>query len=85
MGRCSSCGAPVFWAITVNRKRIPIDEVPVDDGNIEITVDPKGRRLASVIPPLFLSTPIPAIAGHVRYKSHFATCPNAAHHRKDRS
>lgn len=76
MGRCSSCGAPVFWAITVNRKRIPIDEVPVDDGNIEITVDPKGRRTAHVVstePGLFPST---------RYKSHFATCPNAAHHRK---
>ena len=76
---CSSCEAPIFWAKTVNGRAIPIDlESCGDDGNIEVLFGSDGSVTANVVGKqrgLF-----PAL----RYKSHFATCPNAADHRKDR-
>jgi hypothetical protein len=29
MSECSSCGAPILWALTLNGKRIPLDVEPV--------------------------------------------------------
>lgn len=70
MSVCRSCGAPIRWEVTVNDKRIPLDPEPVANGNLGIRDDGK---VAS-------SHGFPAEAP--RYVSHFATCPNAAHHRK---
>lgn len=68
---CQSCGAPIFFAATGTGKRIPLDAEPTEDGNIvildgEACVIPKGTYLA----------------GKPQYRSHFATCPNAARHRR---
>jgi hypothetical protein len=71
--RCRSCGAPIIWCVTASEKRMPLDAEPVADGNIVLDgekalyLGPAGQR---------------ALAADVkRYKSHFATCPNAKTHR----
>lgn len=78
-GRCSSCDAPVIWALTTNGKKIPIDFEPALDGNIVLRRRTDGALIALV--------PGPATVGledfhDERRKSHFATCPNAKRHRK---
>jgi hypothetical protein len=73
MSACRSCGAPIRWVITVNDKRMPVDDEPVPDGNVLLDGD-----RATVIDPgqLLLDDP-------PRFVSHFATCPNADHHRRN--
>lgn len=73
--RCTSCGALIIWAVTKNGKPMPVDAVSAPTGNIALVPDPDPRE-----PPTaqYLKTP------GVRYLSHFATCPNAAEHRKAR-
>lgn len=75
---CTSCGAGIFMAITGNSKRIPIDWEPAADGNLEI-IDGAGLPFARYAgqDDLFGDT----LADGSRYKSHFATCPNADDHR----
>ena len=71
--RCRSCDAPIEWAITVKGSRIPLDPGEDDGGNIIVDVD----GIAHVVGP--------GDNGRVpRRRSHFATCPNAAQHRKGR-
>lgn len=67
---CSSCGAPIVWATTVNGKAIPLDPEPTTFGNL-VVVDGIARppRIGDDVP-------------FLQYVSHFATCPNAAVHRK---
>jgi len=76
---CKSCGAPILWAKTEQGHKIPIDEGPTLDGNIAIqpTDDRKGWLA-------FVAGPLEAVPGSssIRRKSHFATCPNAAKHRR---
>lgn len=69
---CRSCGAPVRWVKTEHAKAMPLDEEPTSDGNIVIE-----QGIARVVGPLFAD-------GRPLHKSHFATCPNAAQHRKGR-
>lgn len=80
MSNCRSCKAPIIWAYSEAGNPMPIDAEPSDDGNIELLHDDNGRIDAQVISPLFLATPTTA----QRHKAHFATCPNAAEHRKTR-
>ena len=76
MSACSSCSAPIRWAVTGAGARIPLDPDPVADGNlvIEVDTDPPEVR--------FVSKARPAPDGAARFVTHFATCPNAASHRK---
>ena len=69
MRLCSSCSAQIFWAKTTAGKAMPIDAKPVEDGNVWLDAN----QVASVGKP---------VAGSLRYVSHFATCKNAAKHRK---
>jgi hypothetical protein len=74
--RCRSCRAPILWAVTEKNRRIPLDPEPTADGNI--LLQPRGNfllPLATVRFAVQLDNPL-------RFKSHFATCPNAAQHRK---
>jgi hypothetical protein len=75
-GRCRGCNATIAWAQTKPKdgkssKPIPLDPDPAIDGNIEIR-----NGLAVVVgadsPPEDL-----------RYKSHFATCPDAKKFSRD--
>jgi hypothetical protein len=69
---CSSCSARVIWATTAaNRKPICLDPELVAGGNIELVAG-----VAQVV------KPSPDVR---RYRSHFASCPNAAQHRKARA
>ena len=79
MSVCRSCGAPVVWAVTVTGAMMPVDRDPVDGGNIDLvhSGDASGTPTAHV-----LSESQPTLYGGDRYVSHFATCPNAAEHRR---
>lgn len=59
---------------------MPIDPDPVTDGNLVLTYPSPGAVLAIVVDPDQLS-----IDDSPRYVSHFATCPNADQHRKERA
>lgn len=68
---CKSCGAPILWRVTEGGKSIPLDVEPSDDGNLVLF----GTG----------AHPLPKLWTGDRYKSHFATCPNADQHRKART
>jgi len=70
---CRSCGAAITWVKTSAGKTMPVDAEPVADGNLVIE-DGVVRYLSSNQVAMF----VPAN----KYKSHFATCPNASEHRK---
>lgn len=71
--KCRSCGASIIWAETAAGKRMPVDVEPSPAGNVALEPRPGLDPLATVNEPLFASS---------LRKSHFATCPNAASHRK---
>ena len=74
MSTCKSCGARIVWAKTTTGKSMPLDPDPVAGGNVVLERDGVGWVARIVQPdPEF-----------ERLVSHFATCPNAKAHRKDR-
>jgi hypothetical protein len=100
MSECKSCGAELEWARTVEGHRIPLDKVPVPDGNILFDYMPTGavdvpacsseqrpemRLVARVLTAKELERlrddALPGLTPRL-YKSHFATCPDAARYRK---
>ena len=70
--RCRSCDAPIIWARTAKGKSIPLDASPTSEGNIVLAVFNVAHVLRSG----------ESAAGRPTYTSHFATCPNAAEHRR---
>jgi hypothetical protein len=75
--RCSSCGAPIVWAMTPKGKRMPVNAAEDPAGNLWLTVRHGGGFLA------FAATDTTDEPGDCsRHTSHFATCPNAPRHRK---
>jgi hypothetical protein len=78
MSRCSSCKAEIVWAWS-GKKPMPIDADPVLDGNVELA-NPEGDELIAKV----------WGTAHVwpddmpRYRSHFATCPDAERYRRPR-
>lgn len=78
MSRCRSCGAPVEWAETLGGKAIPLDLEERPDGNLRVVeVTRRGAPIVAYLSKEALGHPA---AG--RRVTHFATCPNAASHRK---
>lgn len=73
MAACKSCEAPITWARTESGKAMPLDEKPVAGGTF-VYVGGVARR----------ATPDDDQLHRERYTSHFATCPDAAAHRKAR-
>lgn len=79
---CDSCGAPVVFAKLVGPGRHranPIDAAPSTTGNIRLYDD---QRYA-VVPKDDLAAY--RQSGVQLHTSHFATCPNAAAHRKPKA
>lgn len=66
---CKSCGAEIIWAVTANGKRMPLDAKHSSGFTIEGIADAREGT--------------PLIASSRVYISHFATCPNAAEHRRN--
>lgn len=71
---CKSCGAPIIWVKTEKGRRMPLDLIPEEDGTWEFN---EATKIAHHV-----SYPQPS--GTYR-KSHFATCPHAASHRKEKT
>jgi hypothetical protein len=72
------CGAPIRWVLTVTRTPMPIDPLPHPDGNL-VPVVLNGEKRARVL----RQDELEAYQGD-RWRSHFATCPNARTHRRPR-
>lgn len=70
MNNCGSCGAQILWVETSTGKWVPLDPDMVPDGNVEV-YDGVAVVIANS-----------SVGSRDRYKSHFATCPNAGQHRK---
>lgn len=69
---CQSCRARiVFVRMTATGKSVPVDPIPVDDGNVCALTRPGGRLVGYVI-----SEAHPALPGYTRYSAHFGTCPS---------
>ena len=78
MSTCRSCGAVIQWAKTA-RNVIPLDAEPSEKGNILIH-----GGLAHVMSRADVLAALDRNEDAVFYLPHFATCPNAAAHRKAR-
>lgn len=77
-GQCRSCGAAIRWVrMAGSHKVMPLDAEPVEHGNVRL--DALG--LAHVHGGGPLDKP-PGFGPW--YVSHFATCPHAAQHRRQR-
>lgn len=77
---CRSCGAGIWWTVTADGKKMPVDEEPVTDGgNVVLALAPDGTLKSRV-----LKDSEEAPEGHRLYKSHFATCPQRDEHRRSR-
>lgn len=72
--RCRSeeCRASIFWARTTRGKRMPVDAMPTEDGNVEIVSHGQDGPIVKIH-----KTGQPALFEERRYTSHFATCPDA--------
>jgi hypothetical protein len=80
-GTCRSCGAVIFWMNTTTNSRMPVDFEPAEDGNIRLDSEIEG--LVEVLGKK--ATAAARAKGEKLYRSHYATCPNAAKHRKRRT
>lgn len=78
IAKCRSCGALIFWARTSSGKSMPIDAMPTSDGNIELGTDPGTMETTAHV----RDGSWPEGLTGERYTSHFATCPQAAQHRR---
>lgn len=89
--RCTSCQAPICWARTTGGKPIPLDAEPFEGGNL-VAVDRSGHPLdpARARVAVAASQATVTVARRAlrsidpelpHWRSHFATCPHADHHR----
>lgn len=83
-GQCRSCPARFQWALTEAKgKRTPIDPEPSPEGTIRLRA--RGNELLPYAIVLRGDELDEArAAGENLYLTHFATCPNAARHRRAR-
>lgn len=72
---CRSCEAEIVWALTEHGRKIPLDAQPAENGTFALSIPPDGGDPGAIHAPK-VAAPGP------RYLSHFATCPNAAEHRR---
>ncbi len=77
---CSTCGAPIVWRRGERGGRMPLDAQPNPAGNV-LDLGPDEPAIVLREPGLI---PLDAPTGGTLRTSHFATCPDAAKHRKRR-
>jgi hypothetical protein len=72
-GKCRSCGKPVLWVEMLGSgKKNPLDPEPTDKGNVVLVGEGKAEMVRGT----------DKSPGELLYLSHFATCTQAAKHRK---
>lgn len=80
---CKSCGATIIWIKTAAGKSMPCDAEPLtyrtNPNGAAVIVTPNGETLKADLEER------PEKATGIGYISHFATCPNAATHRRRRT
>jgi hypothetical protein len=81
---CKSCGAPIIWACTCKGKAMPVDAEPNPEGNVMLTRRIGMEPLATVKGKGKAADLCARLGGGIAsvHTSHFATCPNAAAHRR---
>jgi hypothetical protein len=75
---CSTCKAPILWAITSGGHPMPINPDLVADGNLRLEHGP------GAMPHVFVVPPSQREPGEMLYVAHFRTCPYADQHRRPR-
>lgn len=79
--RCKSCQAPIRWGRTEKGKGVPLDPEPVSDGNLLLDPDAGmvlvGGNPVAELPVRHLRRGEDPGPDATRYRSHFATCPDA--------
>lgn len=76
---CTSCERPIYWAITENAKRQPIDAEPDPAGNLAVYRDALGVLRSRVLGDGEQPEP-----WEKRAMPHHATCTHADEHRRGR-
>lgn len=76
MSSCRTCHAEIEWVRTPEGRTMPIDPEPAEDGNLALIA---GDPIIAV--PVAANELLVDDDG-LRYKSHFATCPQADQHRR---
>ena len=91
MSRCRTCHAEILWAANTDPGRpvIPIDPVARPDGNVLLSRTPDGlvARVLSIteIEEHYLAAYRQGVQAEPLHVTHFASCPNAAQHRRRRA
>jgi hypothetical protein len=75
---CTTCKAPILWAITSGGHPMPIDVDPVADGNLRL------EHGAGEMPHVVVVPPSRRDPSESLYVAHFRTCPYADQHRRRR-
>lgn len=78
MTTCASCGASIFWAVSANNSRMPINAEPDPEGNVLVSVsrsNPENKKC------VVLKRDQARLEGRRYFTSHFSSCPNAKKHR----
>lgn len=78
--RCRLCDAPVRFVLTEMGKPMPLDPLPRPMGNVIMVPRGQSKLVAQVVSPGQLP-----VNGKAAYQAHFASCPDAAAHRRARS
>lgn len=83
---CSSCPAPVVWAVTASRKAIPVNPTPSNTGNLLLELQPVEGQPDHLVAHTLRRNQISGAraAGQLLYRTHFTDCPRAAQHRRPR-
>jgi hypothetical protein len=81
--RCRSCNAEIFWGVIgQDGRKIPVDATATEDGNLSVDW-PRDPEFPPRVEALGVGVArARRAAGESLYRTHFATCPNAAKHRK---
>lgn len=79
--KCKSCPAPIIWVL-IGGDKVPVDAEPValNGGGGTILLTFKGEGIAPV--GRKVTNPRDLFGKRWVYRSHFETCPFAAHHRR---
>lgn len=74
--QCSTCKASIIFAKTAQGKDMPVDAEPSPNGNVRLRDTGMGQPLAVVY------GTVKQFGATGLRTSHFATCPDAARHRR---